>query len=216
MLTARTKSGKRIASVNGTILPNERMTEAEFVAWAFSDEDIRAEWEDGKVILMAPVSDAEDDLNNWLVSVLRIFAEARELGVVKGSNFFVRFATQRRRRLPDVLFISRAREHLIRPTCLEGAPDAAFEIVSSDSQTRDRRKKFQEYEKAGVREYWMIDPVSETLEAYSLKRGKYVEIEEDSGAIRSSVIPSFYLKHGWLFRRPLPKILTILKEFGVR
>ena len=216
MLTARTKSQKRMASGNGTVLPKDRMTEEEFVAWAFSDEDIRAEWEDGKVILMAPVSDAEDDIGNWLVNILRVFVEVRELGVIKGSNFFVRFATQRRRRIPDLLFVARAREHLIRPTYLEGAPDAAFEIVSSDSQTRDRRKKYQEYEKAGVREYWMIDPVSQTLEAYALKRGKYVEIEETNGTIRSAVLPGFYLKHGWLFQRPLPKVLAIQKELGLR
>jgi Uma2 family endonuclease len=215
MLTAKTKSGRRIASGNGTVLPKDRMTEEEFVAWAFSDEDIRAEWEDGKVILMAPVSDAEDDINGWLLALLRLFVERGDLGVIKGPNFFVRFASQKRRRIPDLLFISKPRQQLIRPTYLEGAPDVAFEIVSKDSQTRDRRKKYQEYEKAGVREYWMIDPVTQTLEAYVLKRGKYVEIEEADQSIRSSVLSGFYLKSQWLFRRPLPKIHTLPKDLGI-
>ena len=215
MLTAKSKSAKRIPSPNGTVLPKEYMTEREFVEWAFSDGDIRAEWEGGKVILMAPVSDAEDDINGWLTTVLRTFVEVRDLGVIKGPNFFVRFATQKRRRIPDLLFVARARERLIHPTYFEGAPDAAFEIVSSDSQTRDRRKKYLEYEKAGVREYWMIDPTSETIEAYALKRGKYAEVLADEDAVRSIVLPGFFLKPKWLFRRPLPKVLAIQKELGL-
>ena len=214
MLTARSKLRKRTAS-NGTVLPKDRMTEDEFVAWAFSDEDIRAEWEDGKVILMAPVSDAEDDINGWLLTLLRLFVDRRDSGVIKGPNFFVRFASQKRRRIPDLLFISKSRQHLIRPTYFEGAPDVAFEIVSKDSQTRDRRKKYHEYEKAGVREYWMIDPVSQTLEAYTLKRGKYVEIEGVDEIVRSSILSGFYLKSEWLFRRPHPKIHTLPKDLGV-
>ena len=131
--------------------PRPVMTEREFVAWAYAGENIRAEWENGKVITRAPVSAAEDDLNNWLLSILRMFCEERHMGTVKGSQFMVRFARQKRRRMPDLMFISKARQNLIKPTHLEGAPDVAFEIVSADSQTRDRRKKFLEYQKAGVR-----------------------------------------------------------------
>jgi Uma2 family endonuclease len=195
--------------------PKPIMSESEFVTWAYRGENVRAEWEAGKVILMAPVSDAEDDLNNWLASILRSFCEHHDLGVIKGSQFMVRFARQKRRRMPDLMFISKSRARLIRPTHLEGAPDVAFEIVSADSQSRDRRKKFFEYEKEGVREYWIIDPAFRQIEAYALRRGKFVEIEAENDVWRSAVLTGFYLKSAWLWRRPLPKIITILKDLGI-
>jgi Uma2 family endonuclease len=217
MLTTRQVQGGRGAFPETDAPPKPTMTEAEFVAWAYAGENVRAEWEGGKVITMAPVSDAEDDLNNWLSGVLRPFVEFHDLGVVKGPQFMVRLGAQRRRRMPDLMFVSKARQHLIQKTHIDGAPDVAFEIVSADSQTRDRRKKFLEYEKAGVREYWMIDPLSEQLEAYALQRGKYAQIDEDAtGAIRSTVLRGFFLRGPWLFRRPLPKVIAVQKEMGVR
>jgi len=198
-----------------TAPPKPIMSEREFVAWAYAGENIRAEWENGKVITMAPVSAAEGDLNNWLLTILRVFCEENDLGLVKGSQFMVRFARQKRRRMPDLMFISKARQHLIRPTHLEGAPDVAVEIVSADSQTRDRRKKFIEYQKQGVREYWIIDPLSQQVELYSLNRGAFVEVEAIKQTWHSVVLPGFYLKDAWLWRTPLPKSFAVLKDLGV-
>ena len=132
-----------------------------------------------------------------------------------GSQFMVRFARQKRRRMPDLMFVSNARLSLIKPTHLEGAPDVAFEIVSADSQTRDRRKKFLEYQKEGVREYWIIDPSSQQVELYLLHRGKYVETEPVKDTWNSVVLQGFYLKDAWLWTKPLPKVSVIQKALGL-
>jgi len=215
MLTLNPSIAHRNRGATVDAPPKPVMSEREFVAWAYAGENIRAEWEGGKVVTMAPVSVAEDDLNNWLLAILRAFCEEHDLGLVKGSQFMVRFARQKRRRMPDLMFIAKARTSLIRPTHLEGAPDVVFEIVSHDSQTRDRRKKFLEYEKAGVREYWIVDPNSQQVEVYALHRGKYVEIEPAKDAWHSTVIDGFYLKAAWLWRKPLPKLISIQKELGL-
>src|SRR4051812_40025534 len=141
------------------------MTEEEFEVWG---QGVRAEWVDGEVVLMSPSSLIHVRLGLWMQTLLKVFVERRSLGEVLGPDFTVRLATQRRRRVPDILFLSTERSGLLRPTFLEGAPDLALEIVSPDSQSRDRREKFLEYEKAGVREYWIIDPLSQTIEAYAL------------------------------------------------
>src|SRR5689334_11489142 len=65
------------------------------------------------------------------------------------------------------MFISETNRGRIRRTVVEGAPDLIVEIVSPDSQNRDRRDKYLEYGDAGVREYWLIDPLSQTLDAYA-------------------------------------------------
>ena len=116
------------------------------------------------------------------------------------------------RRVPDVAFI--AKEHLpnILPTHLESPPDLAIEVVSSESVERDWREKYYDYQAAGAREYWIIDPAHERVAAYKLVEGKFEPIARDQGCIRSSVVPGFFLREEWLWGAKLPKIDDALKE----
>jgi Uma2 family endonuclease len=57
---------------------------------------------------------------------------------------------------------------------LEGAPDFIAEILSPGTARRDRREKYNLYEKYGVREYWIVDPIAKVIEIYTLHEGKYV------------------------------------------
>ena len=194
--------------LNGRPIPGVRMSEEEFVAWA--GEEIRAEWVDGEIILMAPVSDEHADPNNWLIALIRLFIEERDLGISR-SDMFVRFESQRRRRVPDLFFISEARRSVMRRGHCEGAPDLAIEIISTDSHSRDWREKFGEYEKAGVREYWIIDPFSRVAEIYRLVGKKYQLVEERDGVVASAVLSGFRLRIADLWQRPLPKVASVLK-----
>lgn len=193
--------------------PRRRMTEEEFLAWIRSTT--RAEWVDGEVEMMAPANFGHTDLNDWLTMILRGYVRHRDLGVCLSRDFFVRFATQRRLRLPDLLFVSKTRRHLIQPTRLEGAPDLIIEVVSPDSGSRDWRKKYDEYERAGVREYWIVDPLSQRVELYVLVQGKYRQVKERNGKLASRVLPGFYLRTEWLWQDPLPNELQVLRELGV-
>ena len=68
----------------------------------------------------------------------------------------------------------------------KGAPDMAIEIPSPSTVGRDRVKKFRLYQKAGVREYWIVDPDSKTVTAHYLENGKYTTAaygEEDTAPI---------------------------------
>src|SRR5437763_6718015 len=119
--------------------PGRRMTEREFVEWV--DSNTRAEWVDGEVIMMSPVSSKHDNLQWWLRSLLQLFVDERDLGQVKGPDFMVRLPRQRRRRTPDVLFIAASRAKIIETNHVEGAPDLIMEVVSPDSVSRDWRDK---------------------------------------------------------------------------
>jgi Uma2 family endonuclease len=198
--------------LSGRPVPGVRWTERQFADWSFGRFD--AEWADGEVILMAPVSDAHDDLDTWLITLLRTFVEARRFGVIR-HNMFVRFPGQRRRRVPDLMFISEANRGRIRRTVVEGAPDLIIEIVSPDSQNRDRRDKYLEYAEAGVREYWLIDPVSQTLDAYALRGRKYLAIRPAEGHIGSKVLRGFFLRPDWLFGEACLPVAVVLKEFDL-
>jgi Uma2 family endonuclease len=190
------------------------MSEAEFVAWA--GEKTRAEWVAGDVQTMPPVTDDHDLSVNWFARVLGLFVESKEPGVVKGPEFMVRFARQPRRRLPDVAFVSAARAAIIRQTYVDGAPDLIVEVVSAESAARDWREKYYDYEKAGVREYWIVDRPGRRMEAYALKRGKYVRIESNRDVVRSTVVRGFFVRAEWILGdRPVAAAVA-LRELGIR
>lgn len=55
----------------------------------------------------------------------------------------------------------------------KGSPDLVVEILSPATAKKDRGSKFKLYERAGVKEYWIIDPSNDTLEEYKLQDDKY-------------------------------------------
>lgn len=213
----RTMDAEELADLakrlDGAAVPGVRMSESEFVDWAF--EHVEAEWVEGEVILMAPANDEHDDLERWLTALLYQFIEAKSLGSLRG-NMFVRFSRRRRRRVPDLMFISTAKRRRIRPTYIDGPPDLIVEIVSPDSRNRDRRDKFLDYEAGGVREYWIIDPLLGTLDVYVLRGRKYEAIASVGDKIPSEVLPGVVLRAKWFLGKARPKVAQLLKEFGVK
>jgi Uma2 family endonuclease len=206
----------------GVLVPPGKMTEEEFEAWC--DEDTRAEWVDGEVVLMAPPNTEHSNLVIWVCSVLQIFVEQCELGQIF-ADFQIRLPTERRRRTPDVVFVAKDRLNIVRRTYINGPPDLIVEIVSPDSLTRDWREKYLEYAAAGVREYWVIDPMAEHMEAYSLvevlptsqepARRTYRRIEEKEGIVASRVLDGFWVPTDRLWSSTRPKVIDAARQRGL-
>jgi Uma2 family endonuclease len=77
---------------------------------------------------------------------------------------------------PDLVYISREREHIIQRRGVYGAPDLLVEVLSPGTKARDRGVKMRRYAASGVPLYWLVDPESETLEAYRLVGAGYEQI----------------------------------------
>ena len=67
---------------------------------------------------------------------------------------------------PDVLVV--CDQSKLDGKCCNGAPDFILEVLSDSTRVNDIVTKFNDYLKAGVREYWIIDPVSNILTAFRL------------------------------------------------
>lgn len=190
-------------------VPPRRMSEDEFVA--FCNEDCRAEWVDGEVIVMSPANIEHNRLTRFLLSLLEDYVAECGLGEAFGTDFSVRIP--QRRRLPDVLFVGCDRSDRLQQNHFEGPPHLIVEVVSEDSVDRDWRVKYLEYQAAGVEEYWVVDPLSRRVEAYALGDDRvYHSIELADGKLASRVVPGFYLRPEWLWQSPLPRVPAILRE----
>jgi Uma2 family endonuclease len=72
---------------------------------------------------------------------------------------------------PDICIICDENK-LDEDGCL-GAPDLIVEITSPSTIKKDFNEKFNWYEKAGVREYWIAIPGDRTIQVYFLEDGQY-------------------------------------------
>lgn len=84
------------------------------------------------------------------------------------SPFDVRlFEDERTIVQPDILVVCQ-RDKLTEKGCM-GAPDWVIEIVSKSNSSHDYIRKMVQYQKSGVREYWIIDPFQEIITVYNFE-----------------------------------------------
>jgi len=189
------------------------MSEQEFIEW--SGDEVRAEWVDGEVQEMNAVASDHADLTLFIILLVGGFVAENELGKVWAEPFQVRLPEQRRRRSPDLFYASKDRLHLAKGTEFNGAPDLIVEVLSPDSQTRDRHVKFMEYERAGVKEYWLADPMSRTFDAFTLSpSGRFIPMPLENGKVYSAVLKGLYFRQEWVYLLKFPKPAALIRQMS--
>lgn len=210
-MASETKTG---ASSAAAPAPTEVSYE-EFLA--FLDDETWAEWVNEQVVRMSPITDEHQLVGSFLLALLKFYVEHHTLGVVLYAPFQMKTGPDLPGRSPDVLFVAEEHRSRIRRTFLDGPADLVIEIISPESRGRDRGEKFYEHEQGGVVEYWLIDPQRKQAEFH--RRGddgsyKPMPIGPD-GVFSSEVLGGLWLKVDWLWQRPLPKLMDVLKEWGL-
>jgi Uma2 family endonuclease len=91
-----------------------------------------------------------------------------------------------------------------------GPADICIEVVAPESVTRDYGEEFEEYEKAGVREYWIIDPLRRETNFHRLQdTGLYARAHLDhQDTYRTPLLPGLALHVPTLWADPLPGVLA--------
>lgn len=75
------------------------------------------------------------------------------------------------------------------------------EIVSKGSVIRDYIEKKEDYERFGVKEYWIIDPQNEALQVLTLENNKFkaYSTAEEEGSVKSKILEGFEIQWSSIF-----------------
>ncbi len=202
------------ATIEKTAPQNLKMSYEEYLEFAGDSRIV--EWVEGKVIDYMPPTDRHQDLSRFLSSLLDLFVQFFNLGVLRYAPLEVKLWPDGPSREPDIFFIGN--DHLAQLTAerFEGGPDLIIEIISPGSVSEDRVRKFTQYEPAGVQEYWIIDPRprQQQVDCYVLGQDKLYHSVPPAGDGRyqATVIPNFWFNIDWLWQKPLPNPQLALAE----
>ncbi|MEO8609479.1 MAG: Uma2 family endonuclease [Chloroflexota bacterium] len=196
-----------------TNAPIKRKISGEIIATGVSFEDYLehyaanfCEWVDGEVIRMSPIHENHDKLSLYLAVLLEAFFEIKPIGTVRHDPFVMKLSAIKVSREPDLQVILNTNPGNLTPTYMDGPADICIEIVSPESVTRDHGEKFEEYEKGGVPEYWIIDAIHKETRFYRLnEEGVYVrQVEDADGNYRTPNLPGLTLHVPTLWQENLP------------
>jgi Uma2 family endonuclease len=184
----------------------------DYLPWALANE-FPSEWVDGEIIEIMPSSVRHQRILQFLMVLMVRLVQRERLGEVL-SDVLMRLQHRQSGRVPDLMFISNDKMSQLTDTHLDGPADLVVEIVSPDSEIRDRRDKLAEYEAAGVREFWLIDEPRQEARFYVLDGNRqYSEAYPDGeGIYVSAVLPDLRLRVDWLWRDPLPTVNEALAD----
>lgn len=87
-----------------------------------------------------------------------------------------------------------------------GAPDLIVEIISPSTSLRDHREKFNRYERAGVQEYWLVDPANRLVTVFFLgpdTRYGRAAVYGDQDTVSVRTLPGLEIELPLVFRDPL-------------
>jgi Uma2 family endonuclease len=126
------------------------------------------EFSDGMVEILPMPNQRHQKIVGFLYMLLLSFIMARQLGDVLVAPFKIRLCPGKNRE-PDVMFMFAANGHRRFEDYWERA-DLVMEVVSPDDPNRDIVKKKEEYAKAGIPEYWLVNPINETITVFVLEQ----------------------------------------------
>lgn len=154
---------------------NKRYTFADVLTW---NESERIETINGEAFMLAPPSRIHQEISGELFGQLRDYLKEKKYKVYH-APFGVRLFEESGDYPEDVdTMVEPDISVVCDPGKLDeygckGAPDLIIEILSRSTRRHDRITKFELYRRAGVREYWIVDPDEKDVQAFVLDGGRY-------------------------------------------
>jgi Uma2 family endonuclease len=179
--------------------PSTRLTYADLEL--LPDDGLRHEIIDGEPYVTASPVTRHQRISARLLVAFQSYLDAHPLGELFHAPFDVVMSFHDVV-VPDLIYVSHSRAHLVTAKNLQGAPDLVIEILSPSTRPRDEHLKRDLYERAGVEEYWLVDPDRNTLTIYRREGSRFLPPEtfESDAIISTSLLPGIEL--------PLKRVLS--------
>jgi Uma2 family endonuclease len=154
-------------------------------------EQQKAEFINGEIVVHSPVKYQHNQASLRLATLLDAHARRHALGSLGHEKLLI--ILTRNDYEPDICFFRTEKAASFTPDQSKfPAPDLIVEVLSESTEAIDRGIKFDDYATHGVAEYWIVDPVAETIEQYLLQEGVYqLTVKVKTGTIASAVVTGF-------------------------
>ena len=154
------------------ILPNQgNWSESEYL-WLTDHTSRLVEYTDGQIETLPMPTDGHQRILRFLLFTFAGFVEPLG-GLVQFAGIRLRIRPGKFRE-PDVLLVKSAKDPRRRNRLWTGA-DLTLEVVSKDKPERDLIDKRHDYAEGKVPEYWIVNPMTETITVLRLENDAYVE-----------------------------------------
>jgi len=104
---------------------------------------------------------------------------------------------------PDLLYVSSSRNTIITERNIQGPPDLVVEILSDNTRKTDEVIKRKLYERFGITEYWIVDPVLDSIKIYRKTENGYAPAQtltqEDTTHLTTPLLPGLQVPLADLF-----------------
>ncbi|MCC7364545.1 MAG: Uma2 family endonuclease [Dehalococcoidia bacterium] len=198
------------------------MSFEEFIDW--DHQGGLAEWVDGKVYLCMSNTKRHQQIVNFLQRFLAAFCELAHPGaLVTTAPYAMRATPFGPAREPDVVVVLDGQAERVGNRYLSGPADVVVEVMSEGSVDRDRFDKFDEYEAAGVREYWLIDSRAGHERAdffvlgpdpLGIRERVYVPTALDGSSFHSRALEGCRVDVRWLFDESASPLRCLAEVVG--
>jgi Uma2 family endonuclease len=125
---------------------------------------------------------------------MNAFVSANNLGKVLLSPLDL-YLNDRELYMPDLMFASNERLHILTKKNVQGAPDLVVEVLSPSTGYYDLSHKKMVYEREGVREYWLVYPDELRIEVLQNTDNGFIVLNQarKQGVVSSAVLEGFSL-----------------------
>ncbi|MFA1819667.1 Uma2 family endonuclease [Virgibacillus oceani] len=167
----------------------------------------------GKIISMSPSpTEKHQDVSGELSAELKMFLHGEDCKSYSAPMDVCLFADNETAEKdiqdwvqPDIFAVYDADK--ITEKKITGAPDFIIGVLSPSTASNDCWIKYNSYEKAGVKEYWIVGPMNMTVEVNKLEKGSYKQtgVYDQNDEISPGIFPELKieLNDGFCFARTL-------------
>jgi len=157
------------------------------------------EFSHGNVEVLPMPTELHQRIVAFLYEAIVAFVRPQGLGMVLFAPLRIRLDPSKVRE-PDIAFMLKSNAARRTDEYWDGA-DWVIEVVSNDDRRRDLEIKRFEYARAGIPEYWIVDPMNSQVTVLSLQGDRYIEVGVFNAGERaeSSLVKGFVLDVGQMF-----------------